>query len=137
MAVFSRQLATTKRLIRRYGQRCIWRQPPIGRRDERDPSVLVYDEQPIETWVYVAFLPMERYGLVSQTYVEFSPLPSGVSRAYMADIGIKPTTKDVLIRTLDGNDIEYGIRRIDTLRVNEERPLLHTLEIEVPGGDDD
>ena len=137
MAVFTRQIATTKKLIRKYGQRCLLRQPPIGRRDERDPSILVYDEQPIEYWVYICFLPVNRYGLVSETYIEFTTLPSGVSRAYMADGGFKPTTRDVIIRRLDGNEIEYGIRRIDILRTNDERPLLYTLEIEVPGGDDD
>lgn len=123
MAKYDRQVATAKKLVRKYGSLETFRQI----RDETDQEKPWEDGDPLNTDkpVYMVFInDSTSISDVFAAYFSGTTIADGSTVVYIADFGIQPTNKDVLIK--DG--VEYRIETIDTLKPARQT-ILHSLKV--------
>lgn len=123
MAKYDRQVATAKKLIKKYGSIEIFRQI----RDVADPEKPWEDDGKVttDTPVYMVFInDSTSLAEVFAAYLAGTTIADGSTVVYIADFGLQPTNKDVLIK--DG--VEYRIESVETLKPATQT-ILHALKV--------
>lgn len=102
MTVFTRQIATAKRLIGAKGAACLWRVLPDAIQDTNKPWT-VAPAAPIEYLnVKIVFLPFTRMNYEFLRQMTGTEIQIGDTYGLMAQQTFKPTITDIVIRNVDG-----------------------------------
>lgn len=121
MAVYTRQVATAKRLIAKYGQFCQWVKPAAEVEDPDSPWNNGAGEPVVYEKIKLAFFPNPKHSLSRAMGNE---VQVGGSIAYMAAVNFVPSLEDKIIKA-DGSPAT--ITYIDKIAPNGE-PILFIIE---------
>ncbi len=123
VGVYDRQVAAAKRLIAAKGQAVTWRRLVDGSPTDPSKPWLPSAATTTDTAVSIVFLPMNRLGYESLTFMRDTEVPEGAYQGLMSgDVTFTPSIKDKVIR--DGVQLE--ILNIDTLAPNGQA-IIHTI----------
>lgn len=121
MAVYSRQIATAKRMIAAKGALCSWQQItiPIGD-DPANPSA----GTPVTYPVRIVFFPNTKLTLLSSVILmKGTEIPSGRMMGYMAAVPFTPMINDTVLDTPYGDLALREQNGLDEINVNGESIL--------------
>lgn len=129
MGVFDRQVASAKRMIKKYGESCTWVQVTNGTPPDPNKPWIPSASNEVSTPCIIAFFPTEQTTRKKiQAMFDASEVPMGMETGYMAQTtGVSPTMKDIIVRK-DGSIAR--ILDIDTINPNGEQDILYTITVE-------
>lgn len=114
---FDRQISTALRLIKKNGQKVVWRKIEDVKNTDKpwlpsDAIVTNYD-------VDICFLPVGREGMDTMVFFQNTEVEIGSVKGLMGDVDFEPSLKDVVIR----GEEELRILSIDLLSPNGQEVL--------------
>lgn len=124
MARFDRQIETAIRLIKKNGQKVIWRQTAKPS-DTLEPWKQ-QDAASIDKDAIICFLPVDKETREFLTYIRGTDVPMGSELGLMGAVDFEPSIEDVVLR--DGKT--YRIKHIDLLSPNGQK-ILYTIEFAI------
>jgi hypothetical protein len=116
MAVYSRQIASAKKLILKYGQNVTWRKLVNGSPVDINQPWKPTSGTVTDYTVSIAFFTTSKMNNETQTYVKGTDIQKGSIIGYMAAVEFAPNPNDVVIR--DGEQLV--VEAFDVLNVNGE-----------------
>ncbi|QZA70455.1 head-to-tail stopper [Erwinia phage AH03] len=124
MGKYDRQIATAKRLIKKYGSPVTFRQVRDAVSDPAKP----WDDLPavtIDKTVDAVFVDdSSTLQQVFAAYLSGTVIPDGQVTVFLPDFGLQPSNKDVIIK--DG--VEYRIAKVGTLKPADQI-IMHSLGV--------
>ncbi len=126
MGTYDRQIASAKRMLKKYGQSITWTSLTDGDPSDSSQPWKVTDADPSDNTAIIAFFEIGSETRKMQMYRAGTEISQGVLMGYMAAQGFTPKIKDVITR--DGE--QYTVKNIDTLSPNGE-VILYTIEFEL------
>jgi len=121
MAVYTRQVASAKRMIAKYGQFCNWVKPIVEVDDPDSPWNNGAGEPTTYEKIKIVFFPNPKHSLAR---AQGGEVQVGASLAYMAAVNFVPSLEDTIIKA-DGS--HATIVAIDKIAPNGE-PILFIIE---------
>lgn len=118
MTRFAKQIEMALRLIKKNGQRVVWREVENNIVDSDKPWQQG-EAQIKDNDVIICFLPIDLQTQQTLTFLKGTELPRGSVMGYMGKVPFEPNLKDVVIR--DGKELR--IVNIDLLSPNGEKVL--------------
>lgn len=123
MANYNRQIATAKRLIKKYGSPVTFRTIRETASDDEPwkDSIVVTEDKTVDAVFVEDSTTLQQ---IFSAYLSGGVVPDGKTTVFLPDFGIQPTNKDVIIK--DG--IEYRIEKVGTLKPAEQI-IMHSLGV--------
>lgn len=127
MGVYDRQIAAAKRMIAKYGEKCVWN--ANGSEVAADPSK-PWATTDASTTNYpnttIAWFPMNEQTRKRLQYSKDSEVPTGSFQGYMPQVAFNPSLKDTITKK-DGTILR--IYDIDPIDPNGEGAILYTITV--------
>lgn len=120
--VFATQIATTQRLISKFGQSCTWRKTAVSTPNPAKPWEMIPGAVTDATVKVVFVSKFKEHFLLK--YMANTEIPEGLFVGYMAAQSFTPAINDVLIR---GSET-LTIQAIDIVAPNGE-PILYIVTV--------
>lgn len=127
MGVFDRQIASAKRMIAKYGEFCVFKQPgdPIPL-DPEKPWIIPDGAEVDFIDIKIAFfgLDVEKFKMYQEMFG--TEVPTGIYMGYMANVPFTPTLKDSIRRK---SGAMLSIVNINVVNPNGEAAILYEIMV--------